>query len=268
MPQQRTKPDQQQTCGNNEQNRVNNRHAATTDKIGLTTAMPEQKTKPDQQQTCRNNEQDRINNRHATTTSRHATHTATTNKHAIHTAITNKHAATNSLSLLPQRLENHSNHLKYRYFDPGVTCSIERPFTIIFASKTSKRLGSLKNIVISLLVSLVLSGGPLLSSSPQKLQNDLNHRRDRHLACGANRASKSGSLSSQKLIGVRSKNRLGSSQKFDRILSKIHPSLFTQKWTVILSKVNRFPLKKSVEVISKIHLSLFHQKVDPYPLKG
>jgi hypothetical protein len=34
--------------------------------------MPQQRTKPDQHQTCRNNQRNRINNRHAAITNRHA----------------------------------------------------------------------------------------------------------------------------------------------------------------------------------------------------
>jgi hypothetical protein len=48
MPQQRTKPDQQQTCRNNEQNRINNIHAATTNKTESTTDTPQQPTKSNQ----------------------------------------------------------------------------------------------------------------------------------------------------------------------------------------------------------------------------
>jgi hypothetical protein len=49
------------------------RSSITTNRTESTTAMPEQPKEPNQQQTCRNNEQDRINNRHIATTSRHAT---------------------------------------------------------------------------------------------------------------------------------------------------------------------------------------------------
>jgi hypothetical protein len=38
---------------NNEQNRINNKHAATTNKTGSIIDMQEQRTEPDQQQTCR-----------------------------------------------------------------------------------------------------------------------------------------------------------------------------------------------------------------------
>jgi hypothetical protein len=67
MPERQTKPNQQQTCRNNEQNWINNIHAGTTNKTESTTDMPEQRTKLDQQQICRNNEQNRINNRHVVT---------------------------------------------------------------------------------------------------------------------------------------------------------------------------------------------------------
>jgi hypothetical protein len=40
MPQQRIKPNQQQTCRNNEQNQMNNRHAGTPNKIQSTRDMP------------------------------------------------------------------------------------------------------------------------------------------------------------------------------------------------------------------------------------
>jgi hypothetical protein len=54
MPERQTKPDQKQTCRNNQQNRINNRHVATMNKTESTTHMPEQQTKQDQKQTCRN----------------------------------------------------------------------------------------------------------------------------------------------------------------------------------------------------------------------
>jgi hypothetical protein len=67
MMQQRIELDQQQTCGNNEQNRINDRHVAATNRHSATT---NRRTEPDQQQTCQNNEQKRINNRHAATTNK------------------------------------------------------------------------------------------------------------------------------------------------------------------------------------------------------
>jgi hypothetical protein len=54
MPQQRTKSNQQQTCRNNQQNRINNGHVAITNKIESTTDMPQQATQSNQQQTCHN----------------------------------------------------------------------------------------------------------------------------------------------------------------------------------------------------------------------
>jgi hypothetical protein len=69
MSQQRTDPNQQQTCRRNEQSRINNRHIATTNKTRSATDMPEQRTGPNQQQTCPNNEQNRINQKHEATTS-------------------------------------------------------------------------------------------------------------------------------------------------------------------------------------------------------
>jgi hypothetical protein len=60
MPQQQTKQDQQQICLNNKQNRINSKHAATTNKTGSTTDMPQQQVKADQQQTCHNNKQNQI----------------------------------------------------------------------------------------------------------------------------------------------------------------------------------------------------------------
>jgi hypothetical protein len=81
---------------------------------------------------------------------------------------------------------------------------------------------------ISLLVSLILSGDPLLSYSLQKLQNDLNHRKYDYLARGVTLSLKNGPLSSQKLIDFPSKNRFRSSQKLDRIISKTRLSLFPQ----------------------------------------
>jgi hypothetical protein len=65
IPQQQTKPDQKQTCRNNEQNQINNRHAGTTNKTRSETDMSQQQTKPDQKQTCRNNEQNQIKKRYA-----------------------------------------------------------------------------------------------------------------------------------------------------------------------------------------------------------
>jgi hypothetical protein len=81
-------------CRNNEQNRINNRHVATTNKIESTTDMSKQQTKLNPQQRCRNNEQNRINNRHAATTNR----TGSTSKHTAtisrHTVMINRTAAT------------------------------------------------------------------------------------------------------------------------------------------------------------------------------
>jgi hypothetical protein len=51
MPEQQTKPDQKQTCRNNQQNRTKNRHAERMNKTESTTHMPQQQTKPDQKQT-------------------------------------------------------------------------------------------------------------------------------------------------------------------------------------------------------------------------
>jgi hypothetical protein len=51
MPQQPREPNQQQTCGNNEQNQIKNIHVATTYKNRSKTDMPEQQTKQDQKQT-------------------------------------------------------------------------------------------------------------------------------------------------------------------------------------------------------------------------
>jgi hypothetical protein len=70
MPQQRTKADQQQTCRNNEQKRINDRHVATSNRTGSTTDMSQLSIKADQQQTCDNNKQNRINNRDVETTNK------------------------------------------------------------------------------------------------------------------------------------------------------------------------------------------------------
>jgi hypothetical protein len=105
--------------------------------------------------------------------------------------------------------------------------------------------------------------------------------------------SKSGSLSSQKLISFPSKTLIGCSQKFI-----CHFSF--KKWVVILSEVDRFPFeqtysdplknsgvtfpsncgplssqklfvfpsKKFDRILSRIQMSLFPQNVDRYPLKN
>jgi hypothetical protein len=70
MSQQPTERNQQDICHKNEQNRINNRHAGTTNKTGLTTDMLEQQTKQNQHQTCQNDKQNRIGNIHAGTTNR------------------------------------------------------------------------------------------------------------------------------------------------------------------------------------------------------
>jgi hypothetical protein len=85
MPQQRTKPDQKQTYRTNKQNRIENRHVLTTNKIGSETDMSQQQIKPDQnrhaattnktestthipqQHTYRNNKQNRTKTRHVAT---------------------------------------------------------------------------------------------------------------------------------------------------------------------------------------------------------
>jgi hypothetical protein len=51
MQEQQTKPDRKQTYRNNQQNRINNRHAATTNETRSKTSMTQQQTKPDQKQT-------------------------------------------------------------------------------------------------------------------------------------------------------------------------------------------------------------------------
>jgi hypothetical protein len=49
MSQQRTKADQQQTCCNNEQKQINNKHVATMSQRGSTTDILQQPIEPDQQ---------------------------------------------------------------------------------------------------------------------------------------------------------------------------------------------------------------------------
>jgi hypothetical protein len=51
MPERQTEPNQQQTCRNSQQNRINSGHVATTNKTEPTTHMPQQQTKPNQKQT-------------------------------------------------------------------------------------------------------------------------------------------------------------------------------------------------------------------------
>jgi hypothetical protein len=70
MPQQPREPNQRYTYLNNEQNRINSRHAGTTNKTRSKTDMLEQQIKPDQKQTCWNNKQNQIKNRHVATTNR------------------------------------------------------------------------------------------------------------------------------------------------------------------------------------------------------
>jgi hypothetical protein len=47
---------------NSEQNRINSKYTGTTNRTGSRTDMPERQTKPDQQPTWRNNQDNEMNN--------------------------------------------------------------------------------------------------------------------------------------------------------------------------------------------------------------